>query len=378
MKVHAKLLATAGALVALSACSNASSAAAGVAAAPPPAAAGVTLDAEEQATIALFEAASPSVVFVTTVRLHLDDVSLDPMAMPAGSGTGFVWDRRGHVVTNFHVIEGADALSVTLPDHSAWRAALVGAAPEKDLALLRIEAPAEALRPLPMGESHDLRVGQKVLAIGNPFGLDHTLTSGIVSALGREIDSPIGFPIRDVVQTDAAINPGNSGGPLLDRHGRLVGVNTAVVSPSGAFAGIGFAIPAHAVRWVIPQLIAHGRIQRPSLGLELVPGSLAEALGVSGGLVLRVDPGGPAARAGIAGVSRSTDGQWVIGDLVESVDGRPVKGGIDLLLATEERKAGEVVKLGLLREGQRRTVELTLAPWAGPPHVSAPHRGGTP
>jgi S1-C subfamily serine protease len=378
MKTDLRKLAVAAALVVLSTCAGALPVAAGAAASPAPAAPAVALDAEEQATISLFDAASPSVVFVTTVTVHLDEVSLDPMAMPAGSGTGFVWDQRGHVVTNFHVVQGADALSVTLPDHTSWPATLVGAAPEKDLALLRIEAPAAALRPLPIGESHDLRVGQKVLAIGNPFGLDHTLTAGIVSALGREIASPIGIPIRDVVQTDAAINPGNSGGPLLDRHGRLVGVNAAVVSPSGAFAGIGFAIPAHAVGWVVPQLIAHGRIQRPSLGLELVPLSLAEALGIAGALVLRVDADGPAAKAGIVGVSRAADGRWIAGDLIESVDGRDIEGGVDLLFAIEERKAGEALNLGLLREGQRRTVEVTLAPWQGPAHLLSSHGGTTP
>ena len=371
MRRHAIL--AAGVLVAFVGC-GASPPAAESSVTPAVVTSSVQLDGEEESTIALFAAASPSVVFVTTLTVHLDQVSLDPMAMPAGTGSGFVWDQRGHVVTNFHVVEGADALSVTLPDHSAWRATLVGAAPEKDLAVLRIEAPPERLRPLAIGQSHDLRVGQKVFAIGNPFGLDHTLTSGIVSALGREIDSPIGIPIRDVVQTDAAINPGNSGGPLLDRAGRLVGVNSAVVSPSGAFAGIGFAIPAHTVRWVVPELIAHGRIQRPSLGFDVAPDTLAKALGAAGVLVLRVEPGGPAEQAGITGVGRSPDGRWIVGDLVDTVDGRPVRNPVDLLLLVEERKAGEVVKVGLVREGVPRTVELTLAPWGGPAHLPESHR----
>ena len=376
MNRNTRAVVAAGAvLVLLASCKLAATAAGD---APPKAAAATELDRDEEATISLFAAASPAVVFVTSTILHLDQVSLDPRAMPAGTGSGFIWDRRGHVVTNFHVIEGADALSVTLPDHSTWPATVVGAAPEKDLAVLMIEAPPEALRPLPIGESHDLRVGQKVFAIGNPFGLDHTLTAGIVSALGREIESPAGFPIRDVVQTDAAINPGNSGGPLLDRAGRLVGVNAAMISPSGAFAGIGFAIPAHTVRWVIPELIAHGRIQRPGIGLELLPETLAQTLGFPETVVLWVEPGGPAAQAGITGLGRSGDGRWIPGDLVESVDGQRIGGGIDLLLAMEERKPGEVVKLGLVREGERRTVELTLAPWGGAGHASEPHREGPP
>ena len=204
--------------------------------------------AEELATIRIFNAVSPAVVHIATQTLERDDFSLNVMEVPQGTGTGFVWDREGHVVTNFHVIEGASGAQVALGDHSTWPAKLVGAAPDKDLAVLKIEAPADRLHTIPLGTSSNLQVGQKSLAIGNPFGLDHTLTSGIISALGREIASRTGRPIKGVIQTDAAINPGNSGGPLLDGSGQLIGMTTAIVSPSGAYAGIGFAIPVDTIR----------------------------------------------------------------------------------------------------------------------------------
>ena len=250
---------------------------------PPPAAETRTvaargdLAADEEATIALFRRASPAVAYITSVALRRDLFTLNVFEIPQGSGSGFVWDASGHVVTNYHVVASAGATRVTLADRSSWDAELVGAAPEKDLAVLRIDAPHDRLQPLAIGSSADLLVGQKVFAIGNPFGLDRTLTTGVISALGREIVSPARLTIRDVIQTDAAINPGNSGGPLLDSAGRLIGVNTAIYSPSGAFAGIGFAIPADTVGWVVPELIAHGRIERVwaavlRTSIELCPG----------------------------------------------------------------------------------------------------------
>ncbi|MDX1643763.1 MAG: trypsin-like peptidase domain-containing protein, partial [Thermoanaerobaculia bacterium] len=201
------------------------------------------LHADERATIELFQNASPSVVFITSIAYRRSVFSLNVQQIPRGTGSGLLWDGDGHVVTNFHVVQGANLAQVTLADQTTWDAELVGVAPEKDLAVLAIDAPRETLRPVPLGRSSDLRVGQKVFAIGNPFGLDHSLTTGIISALGREIESPARLVIRDVIQTDAAINPGNSGGPLLDSAGRLIGFNTAIFRPSGASAGIGFAIP---------------------------------------------------------------------------------------------------------------------------------------
>jgi S1-C subfamily serine protease len=214
---------------------------------------------DEKRTIGIFRQASPSAVHITTLAVRRDRLTRNLSRIPQGTGSGFIWDREGRVVTNYHVIQGADAADVTLADQSVWKARLVGGFPDKDLAVLVIDTPKERLRPVPLGTSHDLEVGQSVFAIGNPFGLDQTLTTGIISALGREIESANGQTIGDVIQTDAAINPGNSGGPLLDSAGRLIGVNTAIQSPSGASAGIGFAIPVDEVNRVVPQLIRDGK-----------------------------------------------------------------------------------------------------------------------
>ncbi|HYN21859.1 MAG TPA: trypsin-like peptidase domain-containing protein, partial [Thermoanaerobaculia bacterium] len=281
--------------------------------------------------------------------------------IPQGSGSGFIWDRQGHVVTNFHVIQNASGAQVTLADQSTWDAELVGGAPEKDLAVLRIKAPQARLRPLPLGSSDDLRVGQSVFAIGNPFGLDQTLTTGIVSALGREIQSVAGVPIRDVVQTDAAINPGNSGGPLLDSAGRLIGVNTAIFSPSGAYAGIGFAIPEHSVRWVVPDLIRYGRVNRPTLGIQPAPDAWNRQLGIEGALILNVTPGSGADEAGLRGTRQSRGRRIELGDILQSIDGKPVKDSGDLLLILEEKKAGDVVRVGILRGDRKLEVRVRLS-----------------
>ncbi|MBI4422408.1 MAG: trypsin-like peptidase domain-containing protein, partial [Elusimicrobia bacterium] len=232
------------------------------------------LSASERATMELFQRSNASVAYITSMVVRRDVFSLNILEIPRGAGSGFIWDDQGHVVTNFHVIEGASSAEVTLADHSKWSAKLVGVAPEKDLAVLRIEAPAARLRPIPIGSSRDLQVGQSVYAIGNPFGLDQTLTTGVISALGREIHSASGHPIQGVIQTDAAINPGNSGGPLLDSSGRLIGVNTAIASPSGAFAGVGFAVPVDTVNRFVPQLIAFGKITRPGLGVTIAEAAI--------------------------------------------------------------------------------------------------------
>ncbi len=316
---------------------------------------------EERATISLFERASPSVVYITSLALRQDVFRLNVQEIPAGSGSGFLWDNRGHVVTNFHVIQGASAAQVTLSDQSTWDAELVGVAPEKDLAVLRITAPANRLRPLPLGSSDELRVGQAVFAIGNPFGLDQTLTTGVVSALGREIQSVSGAPIRDVVQTDAAINPGNSGGPLLDSAGRLIGVNTAIYSPSGAYAGIGFAIPSHSVQWVVPQLISYGQVQRPFLGVELAPEEWNRRFDVEGAVVVSVEEGSAADRAGLRGLQRQGR-RWELGDVILSIDGQAVRSSGDLLLALEEKRAGDRVRVSLLRGGRRQEITVALDP----------------
>jgi S1-C subfamily serine protease len=318
------------------------------------------LTGDEQATIALFERAAPSVVYVTSLAVARDFWGRNVGEIPQGTGSGFVWDDRGHVVTNFHVVGEADALHVTFADQSMWDAQVVGTAPDKDLAVLRIDAPADGLRPIPLGSSAELRVGQQVFAIGNPFGLDYTLTTGVVSAIGREIESVTRIPIRDVIQTDAAINPGNSGGPLLDSGGRLIGVTTAIYSPSGVYAGIGFAIPSDVVNWVVPELIAYGAIRRPSIGVQLADVELERRLGVEGALVLDVLAGSAAERAGIRPTLRDNLGRVRLGDVVVAVDGNPVRSSADLVLLLERRSVGEAVQLTILREGDRETLGVTL------------------
>jgi S1-C subfamily serine protease len=316
----------------------------------------------EQRNIRLFEEASPSVVYITTVAYQAEFFSRDIAQIPLGTGSGFVWDDSGHIITNFHVLQGADAARVTLADRTTWEAKLVGVAPEKDLAVLKIDAPREKLRPIPLGTSHDLRVGQSVFAIGNPFGLDQTLTTGIVSALGREIQGADNTPIRDVIQTDAAINPGNSGGPLLDSAGRLIGVNSAIRSPSGASAGIGFAIPVDAVNTAVPELIACGKILRPSLDLEFLPQNWINNLGLDNELVvLDVVPGGAAAQAGIRPTTRTRRGEIVLGDILVAVDSQPVRTRGDLRLVLESKKPGETIKITVIRNGREAAVSLTLS-----------------
>ncbi len=319
------------------------------------------LTQEEVFNIRLFQDAAPSVCFITTSNVRTDYFSRDISEIPRGTGSGFVWDKQGHIVTNFHVIQGADRAQVTLADRSTWDARLVGYAAEKDLAVLRIETPAESLQPIPVGASNNLLVGQVVYAIGNPFGLDQTLTKGIISALGREIESVARIPIRDVIQTDAAINPGNSGGPLLDSSGRLIGVNTAIYSPSGASAGIGFSIPVDEVRWVVPELIAYGEIQRPSLGITLVPETYYPSLGIEkGALIYRVAPGSAADRAGLQPTQRSRQGRIELGDIIVSIGDEKVEEVNDIQLALEQFKSGQTVPITVIRNDRPVTVNVKL------------------
>ena len=318
------------------------------------------LDTEEKATIALFRQSSPSVVHITTLAVRQDLFTLNLLQIPEGTGSGLIWDDTGNIVTNFHVIQNADVAQVTLADHSTWKARRVGIAPDKDLAVLKVDAPRGQLRAIPLGTSKDLQVGQKVFAIGNPFGLDQTLTRGIISALGREIESVTRRPIQGVIQTDAAINPGNSGGPLLDSAGRMIGVNTAIYSPSGTSAGIGFAIPVDIVNRVVPELIRFGRVTRPGIGVQLVDDQIAQELGAPGPIVYEVAPGSAAARAGIRPTRRDSTGRVRLGDVLVSVDGKKVTSANDLFLALEEHKVGDTVTVGLLRNGKQENVRVTL------------------
>ncbi|MBK7787183.1 MAG: trypsin-like peptidase domain-containing protein [Saprospiraceae bacterium] len=315
----------------------------------------------EAATIELFEKAVPSVCFITTLNVRQDYWSRNIEEQPSGTGSGFIWDKEGHIITNFHVIQGGDRATVTLADRKTYDAEIVGVAPEKDLAVLKIKAPASSLKPLPVGTSHDLKVGQYAFAIGNPFGLDQTLTTGVISALGREIKSVNGRAIRDVIQTDAAINPGNSGGPLLDSSGRLIGVNTQIYSPSGASAGIGFSIPVDEVNWVVPDLIKYGEVRRPVLGLSLLPGYYAKGMSEGGLIIAEIVKGGPAAKAGLKAISQDRAGRWVPGDVIKSINGVKVEDYNDLVLALEKYQPGQKVKLSVERDGSARTVEIVLA-----------------
>ncbi len=317
-----------------------------------------SLTSQEERDIAVFREVSPSVVYISNIALRRDFFSLNVFEIPQGTGSGFLWDDSGHVVTNYHVVQDGDRFKVTLGDED-FEARPVGVAPRKDLAVLRIDAPRRLLRPVPLGSSSDLMVGQRVLAIGNPFGLDQSLTIGVVSALGRELTSPVGFPIRDVIQSDAAINPGNSGGPLLDSSGRLIGVNTAIYSPSGASAGIGFAVPVDTVRQLVPQLIEHGRPVQPGIGVELVADRLAARVGVRGVIVRKVMQGSPAGRAGIEGLRQTRRGV-ALGDVIVAVGHQRVESLQDLVLAFEDLGVGGTARLTLERDRRQRDVDVQL------------------
>ena len=318
-----------------------------------------TLGSDELATVQVFEKVSRSVVFITNTALRRDFFSLNVFEVPQGSGSGFLWNQEGHIVTNFHVIYGADAIKVVLGDQEAHEARVVGIDPDHDLAVLQVRAPKERLVPIEIGTSRDLRVGQKVLAIGNPFGLDHTLTTGVVSALGRTIKSMNNRTVEGVIQTDAAINPGNSGGPLLDSLGRLIGVNTQIISPSGAYAGIGFAVPVDTVNRIVPQLIKYGKLIRPGMGVALVPDRIAQQLGVDGLIIGRVSPRSPAERVGLRG-TRERAGRLELGDVLRKLDGEPVKTAEDLLRILDRHKVGDAMKVEYLRDGRQLDVTVTL------------------
>ncbi len=315
---------------------------------------------DERNTIDVFEKVSPAVVFITSKSVQWDFWSMNVFEIPQGSGSGFIWDDQGHIVTNFHVIQDADNISVTLNNRKSYRAKVVGVAPNKDLAVLKIDAPREELQPVTAGTVDDLKVGRKVLAIGNPFGLDQTLTVGIVSALGRQIKAVTGRTIHDVIQTDAAINPGNSGGPLLNSRGDLIGVNTAILTPTGASAGIGFAVPVNTVRNVVPQLIKYGKVIRPGLGIEMLPGSVLRRYGIRGVAVARVYPGSSADKAGLRGLQRDMWGKVTLGDVIVAIQGAPVANSDELAYQLEKHEVGDVVALTILRGGRETGVEVTL------------------
>lgn len=320
----------------------------------------VFLTNDEQNNISVFKSASPSVVFVTNTQLRRQRFSLNVMEIPRGSGTGFIWDESGLIVTNFHVVQGANKITIELQSNKSYQATVVGSAPEKDIALLKIDAPDEDLQPLPLGDSTSLAVGRKVLAIGNPFALDTTLTVGVVSALGREIKSITNRTIKNVIQTDAAINPGNSGGPLLNSNGQLVGVNTAIYSPTGASAGIGFAIPVNAVKVIVPQLIEHGRLIRPVLGIETLTDYWTRRLRVKGVAILSVREDLPAAKAGMVGVREDRRGKIHLGDVIIAINGQNVINEDSLLNQLEQFSPGDTVEVTTLKDEKIRNYNVQL------------------
>ena len=323
------------------------------------------LAADESNTITVFEQSSPAVAFITTSQRVIDLYERNVMELQSGSGSGFLWDDKGHIVTNYHVIAEAERAVVRLGGQRTYPAVLVGASPEHDLAVLRVELDEDAPTPLPVGSSTDLKVGQKVFAIGNPFGLDHTLTTGVISALDRSIEAPNKREIQHVIQTDAAINPGNSGGPLLDSAGRLIGINTAIYSNSGTSAGVGFAVPVDTINRVVPRLIAEGRYSRPVLGIQADDAIASELMedmdevGLTGVPVLGVTRGTPAHEAGLQ-PARITDTGVVLGDVIRAIDGKEVADLGDLSEVLDDKKVGQLVELDVWRGGQTRKVPLKL------------------
>ena len=325
---------------------------------------GPQLDADlrpdEQAIVDLFENTSPSVVYITTLTQRRDIFGRG-VTVPQGTGTGFIWDDEGHVVTNFHVVQGTVAIRVVMHDQTAYIAEPVGGSARHDLAVLRIDAPPDVLRQVRVGDSDRLQVGQSVYAIGNPFGYSATLTTGIVSALNRQIEGLTGDIIEDVIQIDAAINPGNSGGPLLDSGGRLIGINSQIKSPSGASVGLGFAVPVNTVQRVVPQLIANGVYTPARLGIvpanQVTNRVVAQRVGVAGVLIIQVSRNSGAERAGLRGTEPNAG---LLGDFILQIDGEDVPSSRELLLVLDRYRPGDTVNVTIMRDGETQETVVTL------------------
>lgn len=319
------------------------------------------LGADEKATIDVYERMSQCVVSIKNATLRRDFFSFNIYEMPQGVGSGIIWDNKGHIVTNFHVVYQADRIEVTLANQSSYEAEVIGMAPDFDLAVLKIDAPESALSPVPLGISRELKVGQKVLALGNPFGLDTSLTTGIISALGRTIQSPTRHKIENAIQTDAAINPGNSGGALLDSFGRLIGINTAILSPSGSYSGVGFAVPVDTVNRIVPQLIAKGKLTRAGLGISLVPDNLRLGWGLKGAIIMEVAPDSAAYKAGLQGTRQTLFGKLILGDIIIRVDQKTIHNNDDLITCFEtDKKVGDRVEIEFLRDGKPTLTQAVL------------------
>ena len=310
---------------------------------------------EETSTISIFEKSKKSVVFISTKQRVRDFWTRNTFSVPSGTGSGLIWDAHGHLITNFHVIKGSSEATVRLEDGRDYKASLVGVSPSHDLAVLKITVLNQAPPPIPIGESEDLKVGQKVYAIGNPFGLDWTLTTGIVSALNRSLSTDGGQNIEHLIQTDAAINPGNSGGPLLDSAGRLIGINTAIFSPSGASAGIGFAVPVDTINRVVPHLIQYKKYTPPSVGIHFDPGlnrRITRTMGINGVAILRISPGSPAAKAGLEAARLRSDGVIVPGDIITKINGNSVESVSNYQGIMDNFKNGDEITISVHRHGE--------------------------
>jgi len=327
-----------------------------------PASGNARLSEDELNTIEVVRKTKNSVVYITNLQYVRDFFYSSDQPVPRGSGSGFVWDDAGHVVTNFHVIDEGDKFMVSLPDQRQVEATLVGRDPTKDIAVLKLGQKVDGLEPVAIGTSRDLQVGQKVIAIGNPFGLDHTVTKGIVSALGRSMLGAGDVTIRDMIQTDASINPGNSGGPLLDSAGELIGMNTAIISPSGASSGLGFAVPVDTIKKIVPQIIQFGKVIRPDIGgVQFVRDEVARRAKIEGAVVLQVARDSRAYDLGLRGLYRDNYGRLLIRDVVTAIDLMKTKSYDDLFTALDGYKIGDTVTLTVTREDKTRKVTIQLA-----------------
>jgi S1-C subfamily serine protease len=316
---------------------------------------------DEKRVINIYHNSVSSVVNVSNIRIS-DNFFYGKTEVPQGSGTGFVWDDQGHIVTNFHVVQGGNSFVITFHnDKKQYKADVVGVAPKKDVAVLKLKELPKNLNPIEVGSSKNLLVGQMVLALGNPFGLDHSISKGIISALGRKIQGIGGVKINDMIQTDAAINQGNSGGPLLNSKGQLIGMNTMIFSTSGSNAGLGFAVPVDTVKRYVPQLIEHGKVIRPGLGIGILEEHIRERyVGDKGAAISFVDPDGAAAKAGLRGMMRDNVGRIYIGDVMTKIDGSEVNNLDDIYQKLEEYKIGDTIEIEYLRDNKKKTTKLTL------------------
>ncbi len=314
---------------------------------------------DEQNNIEVYRVISPGVAFINTMRRARNIFDEGGQ----GNGSGSVIDDQGHILTNNHVVEGADSLSVSFGGDANYPARVIGRDPDTDLAVIKVEAPREVLRVVPFGDSDKLVVGQKVLAIGNPFGFDRTLTTGVISGLQRPIQARNGRTIEGAIQTDASINPGNSGGPLLDSRGRMIGINSQILSPTGGSVGVGFAVPVNIAKRVVPQLITQGRVVRPKLGIYPLDVNRIRGLRVpveKGLVIYQLDPQGSAAAAGLRALEQTVDGDIVLGDIITAIDGEAVEDSDDLYRILDKRKIGETVQVAIVRDGRQTSVPVRL------------------